>query len=215
MQLQALAIVKIGVTAGMALSLAACDASVSADDNDVGMDGAAKADSYVAPPSNPCVAGWVIDGIKGHIIDDAQDTIEANKGWDDLNQRLLASASITFNYISEPTYYPNDSVSCSAQANITYSGNDQTNPDALATLAEKIEQASFTGYMLGTGISAYNIDNYYDIHGNNFAVDVSYDVGSTYSESGEKSESYQANVDAPAAMLALVVMIDRVAQDKL
>jgi hypothetical protein len=217
--------VKIGIGVSLAVSLAACDTAVSADSDQLGslsgintindLDGLVKADSYIAPSDNPCIDSWVIDGIKGNILDSAQEIIENNKGFDDTNQRLLDSAGMSLSYISEPTSQPNGSVSCSANINATYLGNEQTDPDALASLVKSIKQSSFTGYMLGTGINAYNIDDFSDIHDNDFSVKTTYSIGSTYSESGEMSESYHADIGAASSMLALVVMIDRVAQDRL
>lgn len=220
MQLQA-GLVKIVCGVSVILMLVSCDTAVNADD-DVGvidntedLGASTKADSYVAPSGNPCIDSWVVEGIKDRISESAQSIIENNKGFDELNQRLLNSASMTFNYISEPMYQDGGNTSCSAQVDVVYNGNEQTDDSNLVKLVTGIKQSSFTGYMLGTGINAYNIDDYHSIESNNFSTNIDYDIGTTYSESGEPQQSYSTNIDTPASMLALVVMIDRVAQDKL
>lgn len=201
------------------LSITACD---SQPNNDEGEDAMASSiydsDVIADDPSeitgNPCLNPWVIQGMKENIIENAFELLSNQRGFDDRYQALLDSSKIEFDFISNPDVSTGDIVKCSAQANVTYVGNDGT-PDAIVSKAARlINNGSPLHSFMNMGITAYNIDEFRRMNGNAFSVNVDYEISSTYSESGEESETYNAQIGSAATMLASIVAFDQYTQDQ-
>lgn len=212
---------KISVIASVigVLSITACDSQPNNDEGEDAMassiyDSDAMADDPSEITGNPCLNPWVIQGMKENIIENAFELLSNQRGFDDRYQALLDSSKIEFDFISSPDVSTGDIVRCSAQANVTYIGNEGT-PDAIVSKAARlINNGSPLHSFMNMGITAYNIDEFRKMNGNAFSVDVNYEISSTYSESGEESETYNAQIGSAATMLASIVAFDQYTQDQ-
>lgn len=212
---------KIGIGGSMvaALLLAGCD---TASQEDEGADAEAVAEYALDNTSpnasvvadNPCLSPWVIQGMKDNIMERAGELITNRQGFDERYQALLDSATIEFGFISSPNESVDDTVRCSAQADVTYFGNAGTS-DAIVTKAARIIHNRNSLYsFMNMGITAYNIDEFRKMSGNTFSVNVDYEIGSTYSENGEENKSYNAQIGSAATMLASIAAFDQYTQDQ-
>ena len=212
---------KISVIASVigVLSITACDSQPNNDEGEDAMassiyDSDVMADDPSEITGNPCLNPWVIQGMKENIIENAFELLSNQRGFDDRYQALLDSSKIEFDFISSPDVSTGDIVKCSAQANVTYVGNDGT-PDAIVSKAARlINNGSSLHSFMNMGITAYNIDEFRKMSGNTFSVNVNYEISSTYSESGEESETYNAQIGLATTMLASIVAFDQYIQDQ-
>jgi hypothetical protein len=201
---------KIGIGVSGALLVVACDTPAN-----VTADGSALADTYNdAVISNPCLAGWVIEGMKDNIYENAGRLVTTNLGFNERTQMLVDSAEISFNYITEPVEREDGSVTCSAQADVLYVGNKDTKPDLITQVVKLTNVPDYSRSRLGMGINSYNINQFSSNRDNGFSVNFDYVIGSTYSETGEKSESYNAQIGETAAMLASMIAFDNYTQNE-
>ena len=209
---------KIGIGVSLVLVLAGCTKPPSEE----GVSDAEAAADYAlnavevdasAVDENPCLSPWVIQGIKNNITERAGELLAANRGHDDAYQELINSASMEFSYISKPSEGADGAISCSAQANVTYLGNTNTSENIVSDVAGRINAGQYPSSFMGMGISAYDMGEFRSMSGNTFSTEVSYEISSSYSESGEESESYYAQMGTPAAMLATLVAFDKYMQD--
>ena len=212
---------KISVIASVigVLSITACDGQPNNDEGEDAMassiyDSDVMADDPSEITGNPCLNPWVIQGMKENIIENAFELLSNQRGFDDRYQALLDSSKIEFDFISNPDVSTGGIVKCSAQANVTYVGNDGT-PDAIVSKAARlINNGSPLHSFMNMGITAYNIDEFRRMNGNAFSVNVDYEISSTYSESGEESETYNAQIGLATTMLASIVAFDQYIQDQ-
>lgn len=212
---------KLGVVSVFfgALLLTACENKPNPDEQaDVVASSAYDSDATVDDPSemtgNPCLNPWVIQGMKENIIANALESLNNQRGPDERYQALLDSSTIEFDFITNPEESAGNVVRCSAQANITYIGNDGT-PDAIVSKAAMlIHNGSSLNSFMNMGITSYNVDEFRKMNGNAFSVNVDYEISSTYSENGEENESYNAQIGSAATMLASIVAFDQYIQDQ-
>lgn len=214
-----LRLVKTSITVTLfgVLSLTACD-NQSNSDVDAGtseQDVDVVANDPSETTGNPCLSPWVIQGMKENINERALELLVNQHGFDDSYQPLLDSSDITFSFISEPSETTEGIVMCSAQADVTYTGDASTSETIVSDAARRIRTGSYATSFMGLGITSYNINEFRKMLGNSFQSDVSYEIGSSYSEDGEKRESYNAYLDAPATMLASVVAFDKYIQENI
>lgn len=212
-----LRLVKTSITVTLfgVLSLTACDNQSNSDVDDATSEYDAVADDPSETTGNPCLSPWVIQGMKENINEHALELLVNQHGFDDSYQPLLDSSDITFSFISEPSETVSGVVTCSAQADVTYTGDAGTSETIVSDAARRIKTGSYATSFMGLGITSYNIDEFRKMLGNSFQSDVSYEIGSSYSENGEKRESYSAQLGAPATMLASVVAFDKYIQENI
>ena len=196
------------------LSLAGC--GVKTDDN------AENTDDYTLNTNepnasvvaeNPCVSPWVVQGIKNLITQRAGELVASSYGYDDLRQELIDGANIEFSYISAPTAREDGGVSCSTQLNITYYGNHNTREGIVGNVATAINAWGYTTSFMGLGLTPYDMGDFGRMSGNSFSTKMDYYISSTYSENGDKQQSYHAKIKASATMLASIVAFDKYIQD--
>ena len=212
---------KVGVVSIFfgALLLTACENKPNPDEQvDVVAYSAYDSDATVDDPSertgNPCLNPWVIQGMKENIIANALELLNNQRGSDEKYQALLDSSTIEFDFITKPEESADNVVRCSAQANITYIGNDGT-PDAIVSKASMfIHNGNSLNSFMNMGITSYNVEEFKKMNGNSFSVNVDYEISSTYSENGEENESYNAQIGSAATMLASIVAFDQYTQDQ-
>lgn len=206
----------------LVLSLSACDSGV-VDAAEEQADG-----DLVEYTGNPCLEPWVIDRMKEHIKERAEEVIANKYGEGVFDASSIYSSEISFNYISQPTNLENGDLSCSADVTVSYVGDDGSKSDLATTYAKlvntNIEYNSnpfanaFSGYntkqeLESLGVNEFNIGQFNNIAGNSFSTQMKYEIKTTYSESGEEQQSYEAEIGKPAAMLATIALLDRTIQN--
>lgn len=219
---------------GLALSISLLSACDKANDNantDSPSDDTASNEisessvEKVNTNDNPCLDQWVLDSIKDGIKQKSEEYISVNYG--DVDTSLIYSADISFNYISKPTVGDNGDMSCSSMVTVDYLGNDDSKNDLVTTYAKLVNTDipyssnpfanAMTGYdtkekLENIGVNKFNINQFSDLSGNTFSTQIEYDIKTTYTESGEAQQSYQAAINRPAAMLATISLLDQIIQ---
>lgn len=199
--------------------ITACDLSTStSNDGEIEL-----TENPAEATGNPCLEAWAINRMKEHIKERAEELITAKYSVGTINSSLLYGTDISFDYISQPTTLENGDLSCSAKVIISYIGNDKSSKDLAITYANIVNANmdynsnpfanAASGYIIkqelaSIGINEFNINEFTDISGNNFATEMEYELRTTYSESGDEQQSYQAAIGKPAAMLATIALLD-------
>ena len=213
-------LVKIGIGVSLALSLASCDSATNTnDDFDEYSPTDDLSEGYIPETvitedaaDNPCLASWVIQGMKSNIRESSLELLNNQRTVNDGYQILIDSAEIEFSFITNPNVVDRV-IKCSAQADVTYIGNEGTS-DAIVTEAARLIHNERSRYsFMNMGITAYNIDEFKSMGDDGFSVNVDYEISSTYSESGEESASYNAQIGSAATMLASIVAFDQYTQN--
>ena len=182
----------------------------------------ASVEDSAAPTSNPCLEQWLIKSMKNNIIKSANEAIITKYGYDVVDTSRLNSTDISFSYITPPTNLENGALSCTAQVNIIYKGDNKSSTDLVMTFVKMVNNYYPDPYsddyqinqeLQSLGINEYNIKEFSEIGNNKFSVEVSYEIQTTYSEAGEKQKSYKASLGKASAMLATIALLDTYIQN--
>lgn len=188
------------------LFLTACNSS----NNTSNVEDSATEEAVVKDPAisagNPCLTQWAIQGMKDKIIEKALENIETNYSSDTIDTSILYDTNIGFSYITQATELENGGWSCSAQADVTYLGNNNSD-SGLSVQVAKMMNANYLTFS-NMGISPYNINEFREIKGNSFSIPIEYEIKTTYSESGDEQQSYEASLGNASAMLAVIAVVD-------
>ncbi len=180
---------------------------------------------------NPCLDSTTIDSMKKGIIEKSKEIIKDKFG-EDVDLKVytrLDKTKISFSFITKPTKKENGDKSCSAKATVEYVGDDNTTDkiveDFVKLVHSNIKPAGnvyaniLSGYQMkktfeSFGVNEANIGDFSDFKGNSFATKIDYDLKTTYSEDGEKHDSYEAKYGHASAFLATTALIDQFVQVK-
>jgi len=183
--------------------ITACDSSINTPDD-------AGEDVVIEDPAeatdNPCLTQGIIQGIKSHIVGNAIDNIETNYNSDTIDTSIIYLTDIGFSYISQATKIENGGWSCSAQVDVTYIGDADSDGDLAPAIAQMMNADYLT--LSNLGITPYNIDEFRELKGNSFSIPIEYQIRTTYSESGEAQQSYEALISRVSDMLAAIAVTD-------
>lgn len=195
----------LGLVVSTATLLTACSNSSPQDDK-VQAEKAATID-------NPCVAPWVIQGIKDNVIQRARDTsinVQGVQSIDPISQALLRRVKIGVDYISEPSRREDGRVDCSAYLDIRYLGDEGSAPDIASQIFRLLNSGIYSDILALFGIDAEIISRFSELRGNRFLAPIYYDIGTSYDESGNQNQSYNVgDIGSAAAMIAAMVEIDK------
>ena len=211
--------VKIGITVSLfgVLSLTSCDNQSNSDVDAATSeyDADAVADDPSETTGNPCLSPWVIQGMKEKIISNAINNLETNYSSDTIDSSVIYNTDINFSYITQPTSIDNGGWSCQAQANVTYITDDNLNDDLMVKVTQ-VMKSDYSRALPDMGINSYNIDNFQDVSGNSFSIPIEYRISTTYSESGEEQQSWQASIVDASNMLAVIAAVeDRIQRNRI
>ena len=176
---------------------------------------------------NPCLESWAITGIKEHIKERAIELIVNEYGEGALDASWINNADIAFDYISQPTELDNGDLSCSANVSVNYIGSKRSEHDLVSRYVKLLNTDipfdsnpfanEYSGYNLRAALTSFGVNEFMlgefqTLSGNQFTINMDYDLRSTYSENGDAQQSYQAAIGAPAAMLASIYVFDKLIQ---
>lgn len=206
-----LGLVKTSITVSVfgMLLLTGCD---NQSNNDVDAatseyDADAVADDPSETTGNPCLNPQVIQAMKEKIIGGAINNVENNYTSDTINSSVIYNTDINFNYITQPTSTSDGGWSCGAQVNVTYTADSDLDND-VAVKVVQIMKSNYSHMLPDMGINPYNISDFQDISGNSFSSRIDYEISTTYSESGEEQQSWQASIVDVSNMLALIAVVE-------
>ena len=141
--------------------------------------------------------------------------IDTNYSSDTIDSSVIYNTDINFSYITQPTSIDNGGWSCQAQANVTYITDDNLNDDLMVKVTQ-VMKSNYSRALPDMGINSYNIDNFQDVSGNSFSIPIEYRISTTYSESGEEQQSWQASIVDASNMLAVIAAVeDRIQRNRI
>lgn len=200
-------IIKLSSTIPLSLLLlTACSSNIESSNDEEAVAEETVVEDPAISADNPCLAQWAIQSMKDKIVESALENIETNYSSDTMDTSSLYDANIGFSYITKATELENGGWGCSAQVDITYIGNDKSD-SGLSVQVAKMMNANYLTFS-NMGISPYNINQFREIKGNSFSVPIEYEIKTTYSESGEEQQSYEASIGNASAMLAVIAVVD-------
>lgn len=170
-------------------------------------DADAVADDPSETTGNPCLNPLVIQAMKEKIIGGAINNVENNYTSDTIDSSVIYNTDINFNYITQPTSTSDGGWSCGAQVNVTYTADSDLDND-VAVKVVQIMKSNYSHMLPDMGINSYNISDFQDISGNSFSSRIDYEISTTYSESGEEQQSWQASIVDVSNMLALIAVVE-------
>lgn len=192
----------LGLGVSTAALLTACGHSASKDDNQPA--------ENAATITNPCIAPWVVQGIKDNVIKRSRDTSINVQGDDPISQALLRRVKIGVDYISEPSRREDGRVDCSAYLDIRYLGDEGSAPDIASQIFRILNSGIYSDTLALFGIDAEVISRFSELRGNRFLAPIYYDIGTSYDESGNQNQSYNVgDIGSAAAMIAAMIEIDK------
>lgn len=206
-----LGLIKTGITVSVfgMLLLTGCDnqSNSDADAANSGQDPETIVDDPSEATGNPCLNPLVIQGMKDRIISGAINNVENNYTSDTIDSSVIYNTDINFDYITQPTSTSDGGWSCEAQVNLTYTAKDNLDDDVVVKVVQ-IMKSNYSHMLPDMGINSYNINNFQNISGNSFSSPIDYEISTTYSESGEEQQSWQASIVDVSNMLALIAVVE-------